>query len=90
MNHMQCTSTSAKYMFSVETMVLGYRIDYTIYGYHEYQNAWDTPIGEILSCEKEVGNIHDTFVVAIKIYGEGSHMIRCNNSYLWNAKPVMS
>ena len=24
------------------------------------------PIGEILSCEREVGNIHDTFALAIK------------------------
>ena len=31
-------------------------------GYHEYQKAWDVPIGEILSCEDlEVDNIHDTF-----------------------------
>ena len=41
-------------MFSVESLV---RV------YHDYQNAWDAPIGEIL---REVGNIHDTFVVAIK------------------------
>ena len=24
------------------------------------------PIGEILSCEREVGNIHDTFALAIE------------------------
>ena len=28
------------------------------------------PIGEILSCEREVGNIHDTFAVAIKKDGK--------------------
>ena len=37
-------------------------------GYHEYQKAWDIPIGEILSCEDlEVGNIHDTFAIATMI-----------------------
>ena len=45
-------------------------------GYNEYQNAFDAPIGEILSCEREVGNIHDTFVLAIKKDGEGSHCCR--------------
>ena len=55
---MQCTSTSNEHVFSVEAMVRGY---------HEYQNAWDAPIGKILSCEREVCNIHDTFVVPIKM-----------------------
>ena len=46
-----------EHVFSVEAMV---------HGYHEYQNAWDAPIGEILGCKREVDNIHDTFAVAIK------------------------
>ena len=44
-------------MFSVEAMARGY---------NEYQNAFDAPIGEILSCERQVGNIHATFALAIK------------------------
>ena len=47
-------------MFSVKPMVRGY---------HEYQNAWDEH--EILTYEREVGNIHDTFAVAIKKDGRG-------------------
>ena len=39
-------------------------------GYHKYQKAWDAPI---LSCERGVGNIHDTFAVAIAKDGEESH-----------------
>ena len=42
-------------MFSVEAMVCGYK-----------WNAFDAPIGEISSCEREVGNVHNTFVLAIK------------------------
>ena len=30
----------------------------------QYQKAWDAPI-ENLSCERELGNIHNTFAVAI-------------------------
>ena len=41
-----------------------------------YQSAFDAPIGEILSCEREVGNIHDTFELAIKEDSEGSHRCR--------------
>ena len=50
-------------MFSVEAMVRGY---------NKYQNAFDAPIGEILNCEREVGNIH-TFPLAIKKDGKGLH-----------------
>ena len=58
-------------MFKVEAMDHGY--------INEYHNAFDGPIGEILSCKREVGNIHVTFVLAItkdgERDGEGSH--RC-------------
>ena len=43
---------SMEHVFNVKAMVCGY---------HEY---WDAPI-EILSCEREVGNIHDTFSISI-------------------------
>ena len=53
---MQCTGTSIDLcMFSVEAMVCGYK-----------WNAFDAPIGEFLSCEREVGNVHDAFMLAIK------------------------
>ena len=63
---MQCISMSVEPKFSMEAMVCGY---------DEYQNVSDGPIGEILSCERKVGNIHDTFALAIKKNGEGLH--RC-------------
>ena len=53
---------SVEHAFSVESMVRSY---------HEYKNAWNAH--EILSCEREVGNIHDIFAVAIKKDGKGSH-----------------
>ena len=45
-------------------------------GYNKYQNAFDAPIGEVLSCEREVGNIHDTFALVIKKDGKGFHHCR--------------
>ena len=44
-------------MFTVETM---------IHGYHEYQAVWDAPINESLAREREVGDIHNALVIAIK------------------------
>ena len=53
-----------KHVFSMEAIV---------HGYHKYQILnWDAPIGENLSCKREVGNIHDTFCSShYKKDGEG-------------------
>ena len=34
--------------------------------YHEYQNIWTSNIGEILSIEREPGNLVDKYVVWVK------------------------
>ena len=55
-DHLQCTVMNVKPMFSLEAMVCSY---------NEYHNAFDAPIGEILSCETEVGN---TYLCMIPLY----------------------
>lgn len=35
-------------------------------GYHIYKDIWDAEIDEELPCEREVGNRHDSFAVAVK------------------------
>ena len=35
-------------------------------GYHVYQDIWRPEIGDVLHCEREIGNSLDTFAVAIK------------------------
>ena len=46
------------HVFSVQAMVRGY---------HYYKAIWEAAIdGEVLSCEREVGNVHDTFAVSVK------------------------
>jgi len=47
-----------------------FNVEVMVHGYHEYKNTWDAPIGEMLRCERVVGNIHDTFAVAIKKDGK--------------------
>ena len=51
---MQCIM---EHTFSVESVVCGY---------HEYQDVLDVPVHEVLNCKREVGNVYDTFVVAVK------------------------
>ena len=44
-------------MFQIEGMVRGY---------HYYKDIWEAVIGEELECEREHGNIHDLYAVAVK------------------------
>ena len=53
-------------------------------GHHVYKEVWMPIIGEVLQCEKEEGNSHDLYAVAVKkldsIVGYVSHTIStlCN------------
>ena len=35
-------------------------------GYHIYGNIWIPSVGDLLSCERESGNLNDLYAVAIK------------------------
>ena len=37
-----------------------------IQGYHVYKDGWDAPIGGVLYCEQEIGNLSDPCVVAVE------------------------
>ena len=39
-----------------------------IRGYHEYKLIWNNPVAgeDLLLCEREIGNPHDTHTVAVK------------------------
>ena len=53
-----CESWRMEYEFSVQAMVRGY---------HIYQNIWDAACdGELLNCERYIGNPHDPSAVAVK------------------------
>ena len=55
---MSTCSLMMDHAFSVQAMVCGY---------HYYKDIWEAAIdGEVLSCEREVGNVHDAFAVAVK------------------------
>ena len=43
-----------------------FTVEAMIRGYHEYKSVWINPIAEEeLSCEREIGNAHDTHAVAV-------------------------
>ena len=43
-----------------------FEIDPFVKGYHEYKNIWTPKIGEILSTEREPGNLVDKYAVCVK------------------------
>ena len=44
-----------------------FSIQVVVRGYHYYKSIWEAAIdGEVLACEREVGNVHDTFTVSVK------------------------
>ena len=46
----------------IPTVVLtNFDIDWFVKGYHEYKSIWTQKIGEILSTEREPGNLVDTY-----------------------------
>jgi len=45
-------------------------------GYHEYKAVWVNPtLGDVLSCEREAGNSHDTYAVSFKKVIDGSYVV---------------
>lgn len=38
-------------------------------GYHVYQTVWTPVMGQILNCERQMGNMHDPYAVRVKIPG---------------------
>ena len=43
-----------------------FAVNSKIRGYHYYRTVWDAAIGEVLQCEREMGNVHDKFAIAVK------------------------
>ena len=45
-----------------------FAVNSVIHGYHEYRTIWESPAdGEVLRCEREVGNSYDTYAIAITL-----------------------
>ena len=40
-------------------------VESCIHGYHVYKDIWNAPIGQVLVCEVELGNLHDPHAVAV-------------------------
>ncbi len=46
-------------------MSFSYTMDSCIRGYHVYKDVWTAPLGEVLTCQNEFGNVVDPYDVAI-------------------------
>ena len=56
--------------------VYTFAVNSVIRGYHEYKTVWESPAdGEVLRCEREVGNSHDTYAVAVKKLIDGHYVV---------------
>ena len=42
-----------------------FSVDSAVRGFHIYKDIWNSEIGELLMCEKELGNIHDPYTVSV-------------------------
>ena len=42
-----------------------YTVETIVRGYHVYQVIWEAAVGQVLPCQRERGNVHDPYAVAI-------------------------
>ena len=42
-----------------------YTIETVVRGYHVYWDIWEAAVGQILPCQRERGNVHDPYAVAV-------------------------
>ena len=42
-----------------------YSIHTSVRGYHAYKDVWEAALGQLLPCQREPGNIHDPYAVAV-------------------------
>ena len=42
-----------------------YSIHTSVRGYHVYKDVWEAALGQLLPCQREPGNIHDPYAVAV-------------------------
>lgn len=42
-----------------------YEVEAIVRGYHVYGAVWEAPVGQILPCQQEGGNIHNPYAVAV-------------------------
>ena len=46
-----------------------------VHGYHYYEAIWEAGIDEeVRSCEREVGNVHNTLAICVKQVDINSHI----------------
>ena len=52
-------------IFHENMAVNQFEVEAMVRGYHKYKDIWEATLGENLECQRENGNIHDIYAVAV-------------------------
>ena len=52
-----------------------YSIHTSVRGYHVYKDVWEAAFGQLLPCQREPGNIHDPYDVAVVETGVATRIV---------------
>jgi len=52
-----------------------YSIHTSVRGYHVYKDVWEAALGQLLPCQREPGNIHDPYAVAVVETGVATRIV---------------
>ena len=50
---------------STSATALSFSIHSVVHGHHVYKKIWTPYVGEMLALQREIGNVHDWFAVAV-------------------------
>jgi len=52
-----------------------YNIHTSNRGYHVHKDVWEAALGQLLPCQREPGNIHDPYAVAVVEIGVATRIV---------------
>ena len=52
-----------------------YSIHTSVRGYHVYKDVWEAALSQLLPCQREPGNIHDPYAVAVVETGVATRIV---------------
>ena len=63
--HIMHTSLHMIEIFCENMAANQFEVEVMVRGYHKYKDIWEAALGENLECQRENGNIHDIYTVAV-------------------------
>jgi len=63
-------------LLQITKITESYSIHTSVYrGYHVYKDVWEAALGQLLPCQREPGNIHDPYAVAVVETGVATRIV---------------